>query len=83
MTNKPFKGNIYGWRKVACDVHGWDTPAFGSEGYYYIFGFKHETLRKLGTAHNTSRVINHNKETNEIETLNSIYKLIGDESNGS
>lgn len=78
---KPFKGNLYHWRKVACDAYGYDTPTLGAEGYYYILGFRHEHLRKLGTIRATSRVLNHNKETGEIETLNSTYKLIGDENN--
>jgi hypothetical protein len=74
MTAKPFKGNIYGWKRTI-----YDTSNSGAESDYYIFGFRHKTLRKLGTSWSTSKVINYNKETGEVKTLNSRYKLIGNE----
>jgi hypothetical protein len=81
-ADKPYKGELCSWRKVACDAMGYDTPVFGAEGYYYIMGFAHkycpidEHIRKLGTVRCTSRVLSHNEETGEIETINSRYKLI-------
>ncbi len=76
---KPFKGNLYNWCKVACDWYGYDTTPFGAEGYYYILGYTSEQIKKLGTIRATSRVVYHNKVTGLVETLNSFYRLVGDE----
>ena len=77
---KPYRGELFNWRKVACDEYGYDTPTFGAEGYYYILGFTSEQLKKLGTVRATSRVVQLAKLDgySMVETLNSFYKLVGE-----
>ncbi len=67
--DKPHKGNISGWSKVECS-HGL--------GYYIMGWFEnHPDFSPKYT--NTSWVEKHDTETGEIETRNSRYRLIGDE----
>jgi hypothetical protein len=79
---KPFKGNLYAWKKYYFNVIRLKEFYSGDETYpglgYVIIGFTHPTLHKLGTSLQTSWVVNHD-ETGLIETRNSQYLLIGKE----
>lgn len=68
---KPCKGEVHNWSAIR-------HPLFKEGLGYCILGEPHNHP----SFHNwirTSEVIKHNKETGEIETLNSLYKLIGEE----
>lgn len=69
---KPYKGTIYGWRKIPFDPRLiQDVEHLG----FVIQGFRHPSLRKLGTFTRTSAVTFMNSTQTEIETLNSRYTL--------
>jgi hypothetical protein len=69
MSDKPHKGEITNWFKL---------PASHGLGYYIVGQFQnHPEFGQKFT--NTSWVERHDLETGEIETRNSMYRLVGPE----
>lgn len=69
MTEKPHHGRIAFWTKA------------GTAKAYWIVGkmLDHPNLGRNGGYQRTSLVVKHDKDTGEIETLNSRYTLVGDD----
>jgi hypothetical protein len=74
VVRKPFKGTLTGWSKKYFDVavHQKEIPekTLG----FVVYGFRHGLVYMR-----TSPVIYFDEYTNEIETLNSRYLLVGNE----
>ena len=76
---KPYRGRIYHWKRVPFDIES--TRAYYQEPTglgYTIHGYTTDPP-KLGTWWRTSWVLSHDLETGEVETRNSRYTLVGEE----
>jgi hypothetical protein len=71
---KPYRGEIHNWEKRRFDK---DRNCLPENLGYVIFG-RPKGHPSFSRSIQTSAVVSHNEETGEIETLNSIYQLIGE-----
>ena len=72
-SEKPYKGIITDWTRMACPM-GLGFYIVGQSKDHPIYG-----PTQPGHVFHTSWVVEHNKKTGEIETCNSRYTLSGKE----
>lgn len=73
---KFFKGQIHNWTMLPCDPNPLPTEKESNLGYM-IHGVYKKDGQVLFQSWRTSPVVKH--EGNRVETLNSIYELVGSE----
>lgn len=75
---KPFKGNLYHWRKIYFDMKEIGERYKEDPGLGYVIHGHLDPVPRFGNWWRTSWVVKHDIDGN-IETRNSHYTLIGDE----
>lgn len=75
-TMKPFEGLIFNWERMPCDEKGFHISNLTTK-FFYILG-----MISPGKARATSRVLDLDRKSGLVETLNSYYILVGEEEKG-